>query len=148
MVRFEGGCQCGAVRYEASVDRLIAYVCHCRECQQQSASAFGISVPISRERMVIKGPVKAWRRPTDSGFHINCWFCETCGSRVYHQGLADPSWISIKGGSLDRPDLLTPIAHIWVTRKRPWVLLPSGMTVHETQPDDFLSWLAPLTPPG
>ena len=39
-----GGCQCGAVRYELSAEPLALYVCHCRECRRQSASAFGISV--------------------------------------------------------------------------------------------------------
>ena len=34
-----GGCQCGAVRYEIAQEPLAVYVCHCRECQKQSASA-------------------------------------------------------------------------------------------------------------
>src|SRR5271167_4851648 len=41
----EGGCQCGAVRFQIAANRLVAYACHCLECQKQSASAFGISVP-------------------------------------------------------------------------------------------------------
>ena len=46
--RLAGGCQCGAVRYEIRGEPLSLYVCHCRECQKQSASAFGISVIIKR----------------------------------------------------------------------------------------------------
>ena len=42
----EGGCQCGAVRYQLSAEPVALYVCHCRECRRQSASAFGISVRI------------------------------------------------------------------------------------------------------
>ena len=38
-----GGCQCGAIRYEISSPPVELYVCHCRECQKQSSSAFGIS---------------------------------------------------------------------------------------------------------
>ncbi len=38
-----GGCQCGQVRYELTGSPLGLYVCHCRECRKQSASAFGIS---------------------------------------------------------------------------------------------------------
>jgi len=30
-----GGCQCGAVRYEATTIPLTLYTCHCTECQRQ-----------------------------------------------------------------------------------------------------------------
>ncbi len=43
-----GGCQCGTVRYEITDDPVALYVCHCRECQKQSSSAFGISVIVKR----------------------------------------------------------------------------------------------------
>lgn len=147
-MQIEGGCQCGAVRYRASVDRLVAYVCHCRECQKQSASAFGISVPVMRDRFRIEGAMKVWRRPTDSGSNTDCWFCATCGSRLYHQGVREPDWLVIKGGTLDKPDLLTPSAQIWVTRKRPWVQLPPSLPGHDTEPEDFQAWVdsLPTTP--
>lgn len=35
-----GQCQCGAIRYESTGESLALYVCHCLECQKQSASAF------------------------------------------------------------------------------------------------------------
>src|ERR1700730_909187 len=43
-----GGCQCGQVRYESSGESVALYVCHCRECQKQSASAFGMSLEVPR----------------------------------------------------------------------------------------------------
>ena len=43
-----GGCQCGDVRYEITGDPLALYICHCRECQKQSASAFGMSLEVKR----------------------------------------------------------------------------------------------------
>jgi hypothetical protein len=33
-----GGCQCGALRYEIRAEPLTLYVCHCTECQRQSAA--------------------------------------------------------------------------------------------------------------
>ena len=44
-----GGCQCGEVRYECEGEPLALYVCHCRECRRQSASAFGISLIVPRK---------------------------------------------------------------------------------------------------
>ena len=43
-----GRCQCGSVAYAISTDPLAIYVCHCRECQKQSASAFGISLMVAK----------------------------------------------------------------------------------------------------
>ncbi len=44
----KGGCQCGAIRYESEGQPIALYICHCRECQKQSASAFGISLDVNR----------------------------------------------------------------------------------------------------
>ena len=43
-----GRCQCGAAAYSVSAVPEAVYVCHCRECQKQSASAFGISVSVAK----------------------------------------------------------------------------------------------------
>ena len=49
-----GGCQCGALRYESAGEPIALYVCHCRECQKQSASAFGISVIVPVDAFDLK----------------------------------------------------------------------------------------------
>lgn len=140
MTDIEGGCQCGAVRYRVSLEKVVGYACHCLECQKQSASAFGLSVPIPAEQLRIDGAMGCYRRDTDSGSSMNCWFCATCGSRLYHQSVDESDWVSLKGGTLDQPDLLNPAAHIWVKRKRPWVLLSPDIPAYDTEPDDFDAW--------
>jgi len=35
-----GGCQCGAVRYECSVEPLFTGNCHCRDCQKATGGAY------------------------------------------------------------------------------------------------------------
>lgn len=119
-----GGCQCGAVRYQIDAEPLNVYVCHCRECRKQSASAFGISVIVPAEAFAIKqGSVRTWSRPTDSGGVLVCTFCEACGSRICHTDGRE-STISVKGGSLDEPPDLTAAMHIWTIRKLPGVIIP------------------------
>ncbi len=78
-----GGCQCGAVRYELSGKALELYVCHCKECRKQSASAFGISVIVPRAALrVTRGAPKLWSRSTDAGHTLECAFCPDCGPVV------------------------------------------------------------------
>ena len=97
-----GGCQCGAVRYAIAGEPLAVYVCHCRECRKQSASAFGISVTVRTSDLHLRqGAVKSWTRDTDSGRRLRCVFCPQCGSRLWHEGEPAGPTVSIKGGSLD-----------------------------------------------
>ncbi|MBW4535755.1 MAG: GFA family protein [Pleurocapsa minor HA4230-MV1] len=60
---YTGGCQCGQIRYEIQAEPLTLYACHCKECQKQSSSAFGMSMPVPRDAVVIlQGQPKQWKR--------------------------------------------------------------------------------------
>ena len=135
--RLTGGCQCGAVRYEITGEPVALYVCHCRQCQKQSASAFGISVIVRRSdfRVARGGKVKVWSRPTDSGGTLACAFCPACGSRVWHEGIGATDTISVKGGSLDEPPDLRSACHIWTARALPGVVIPETMRQFPGEPD-------------
>jgi hypothetical protein len=39
-----GGCLCGTIGYEISEAPVAAYVCHCRDCQTGTGSAFSVAV--------------------------------------------------------------------------------------------------------
>ena len=142
---FTGGCQCGGVRYSIQTDRLVSYACHCRECQKQAASAFGMSVPVMLASLTVEGEIASWRRATDSGSHTDCHFCQTCGTRLYHAGANRPGMVTMKGGSLDCAEELDPVAHIWVRSKQDWVVLPDGVPQWETQPQTLEEWMELLT---
>ncbi len=43
-----GGCQCGAVRYEAKAASGDAYYCHCRMCQRAFGHLSGIFCEVDR----------------------------------------------------------------------------------------------------
>nr|WP_298681816.1 GFA family protein [uncultured Dongia sp.] len=130
-----GGCQCGAVRYELRAEPLQVYVCHCRECRKQSASAFGISVIMrSSDVKLVSGDIKRWSRPTDSGATLHCFFCPLCGSRVFHGDRAVDDSISVKGGSLDEPPDLAQAHHIWTSRKLSGIIIPGHAEQFEEEP--------------
>lgn len=134
--RLTGGCQCGAVRYEIAGEPVAVYVCHCRECQRQSASAFGISVIVKRSDFrLTQGEVKVWQRPTDSGGTLACAFCPACGSRLWHESIDATETISVKGGSLDQPPDLRATFHIWTSRKLPGVVIPETARQFPGEPD-------------
>jgi hypothetical protein len=124
-----GGCQCGAIRYEVLAPPMKVYVCHCRECRKQTASAFGISAIVRPEDFrPTRGEPKSWVRIADSGRRLRLMFCPDCGSRVWHDrdGIDWPT-ISIEGGSLDQPLDLRTAVHVWTSRKLAGVVIPEGV---------------------
>jgi hypothetical protein len=122
-----GGCQCGGVRYELSGEPVVLSVCHCLECQKQSASAFGMTLRVRREDFhLASGVPKYWSRPTDSGGTTQCAFCPDCGSRVWHQAAPDSELVGIKAGSLDVKMDFGTAMHIWTKRKLQGVIIPPG----------------------
>ena len=131
-----GGCQCGQVRYEITAAPVTHYCCHCTECQAQSASAFGISLIVDAEAIRLQGKTASYVRDKGKRTEIEGFFCPDCGTRFIHRSNAQPADVSIKGGSLDNPDQLTPVGHIWTKSKRDWLELPAGSLQYDTEPDD------------
>ncbi len=131
----EGGCQCGAIRFQNASTEGALYVCHCKECQKQSASAFGISLVIDAAALTVtKGEPQVWTRNADSGRQVRCYFCPTCGSRLWHEPAEDPVTVRIKGGALDEPPDLSKAIHIWTDRRLAGVVLPEGVQTFPGEP--------------
>lgn len=134
----QGGCQCGAVRYEITAPPLALYVCHCRECRKQSGSAFGISVVArSADVRLVQGELRRWSRAADSGRTVDCFFCPHCGARIWHGAKDREDRISIKSGSLDEAIDLGAAVHIWTSRKLPGVVIPPGARQFAEEPGEL-----------
>jgi hypothetical protein len=141
-----GGCQCGEIRYAISAEPLSLYVCHCRECQKQSASGFGMSLAVRRESFqIVQGEPGRWQRVADSGRIVSAAFCRTCGSRLYHEPQRNPEILNIKAGTLDDMSDLTPVGHLWAKNAQPWLRPAVTGLVFEGQPDSFEPFFAAWT---
>jgi hypothetical protein len=55
---YTGGCQCGSVRYVLTTEPIPLAACHCKECQRQSGSAFGMSMPVKKDSLTVTGLTK------------------------------------------------------------------------------------------
>ena len=136
---YTGGCQCGRIRYEIRSEPLTLYVCHCKECQKQSASAFRMSMPVPRDAVIIlQGQPKQWRRVSESGREVSCWFCGECGTRLFHNPTRNPKITNIKPGTLDDTSWLKPVGNLWTRSSQKWVVLSEQMLNYEEQPRDFV----------
>ncbi len=125
MTGIEGGCQCCALRYRIEGEAGELTICHCRACQRQSASAFGMSLSMRKDAFrLVSGALKSFDMLCDSGRIKVCSFCPLCGSRIHHLVAGG---LSLKAGTLDDPGAFTPAAHYWTASKLPWVAIPEGM---------------------
>ncbi len=135
---YAGGCQCGQIRYEIRAEPLTLYACHCKECQKQSSSAFGMSMSVARDAVILlKGQPKEWKRVSESRREVSCLFCGECGTRLFHNPTRDPKITNLKPGTLDDTSGLSPVANLWTRSSQGWVVLSEHLLNYETQPSDY-----------
>ncbi len=130
-----GGCLCGAVRYELAGEPLFSLLCHCRDCQYQSGSAFiaAMRVPAAGFR-VTKGEPKLYVRGSDAGNEVSLAFCGECGSPLFIRVSARPDIVGLRVGSLDDPSEFRPEADIFVKSAQPWDHLNPDLPKYQTYP--------------
>lgn len=102
-----GGCQCGAVRYEARAESDEAYYCHCRMCQKAFGHLSGVFCRVDR------GNLRWEHREPDyyrSSKIARRGFCRECGSPLTFEYLGSEE-LHLTLGSLDEPGRFRPVAH-------------------------------------
>lgn len=136
----EGGCQCGAVRYVLHRPVSAAYACHCGECKKQSASAFSLSMPFGYRDLTVTGTPTVFETVAHSGNAKYNYFCGDCGTRLWNSGSNPPAAITLKVGTLDQSAGITPLGHLWVSKKQAGITLDPASDQYQTQPDDVIAW--------
>jgi hypothetical protein len=130
VVPFEGGCQCGAIRYRCTAPPFVSYTCHCLECQRLTSSAFSTCVQVPAEAFgLLRGTASTRERTAESGNCLSTAFCGSCGSALYSASAARPRLRTLYVGTMDHPAEVEVDAHIWTKRRLPWVILPEGHRV-------------------
>ena len=123
MASITGGCLCGAVRYSSDAEPTFVGVCHCRDCQKYTGSAFATVVALPKSALTVSGEMQRFSKAGDSGKAIARSFCPTCGSSVIDEGEIMPGVVMIGTGTLDDPSWVKPTAQIYCVSAQPWVQL-------------------------
>ncbi|MGV3731497.1 MAG: GFA family protein [Sphingopyxis sp.] len=108
---YQGGCACGAVRYETAAAPIFQNHCQCIDCQKRSGTGHGsyLTFP-QRADVTIDGEAAQWSVAADSGNEKTHAFCPTCGTPVYLTFAAMPDLFAVHASSLDDPRLFEPQA--------------------------------------
>ena len=130
----QGGCYCGALRYEASGEPAMKAQCHCRECAHHTGGAPNLlmAMPLDQFRYTKGTPKTFTRSDIDSPVSRN--FCETCGVQI---GTPIPSMgvFALKVGTLDDPSVFSgPELAIFTCDKLPYQLIADGVAAFDKLP--------------
>lgn len=138
-----GQCFCGKVRYRMRGAPMFVHCCHCRDCQQQSGSAFVVNGLIEADRVeLITGEPKPKRMATDSGYPHDIYRCDACQSAVWSD-YGGRNWLRfVRLATLDDPASFKPDVHIYTRSKLPWVVLPPDAAVFTEYYDTRKQWPA------
>jgi hypothetical protein len=112
-----GGCQCGAVRYALFEVPPRTSLCHCRMCQKAVGQPFAAYATVAEDKFAwTRGAPPAWKSSTAAERH----FCPLCGTSLTFRYFHKPQ-ISVAVGTLDHPERVTPVAHVGVEGRLPWM---------------------------
>jgi hypothetical protein len=131
---FEGGCLCGAVRYEVSSEPLAVMDCHCRDCQHASGGSHTTAVVVPGAAFKLtKGTPKRFTVKADSGQDITRGFCGECGSPLFSEPPGGQIWV-VKAGSLDDPSWLQVAGALYTKSAQPWAHIDPNKMQFEKMP--------------
>lgn len=127
-MRVTGKCHCGQYQFQAKVDPTHVSICHCTDCQVLTGCAYRISlhVPVA-DYKVMAGKVKVYVKTADSGAKRCQAFCPECGTHLYAESLENPTYKSVRWGSIDQRLSLPPRRQIWCQSEVQWASDISGI---------------------
>jgi len=134
-VPFQGGCACGAIRYEASADPVMVAHCHCTDCQKMTGAHMATVAAVPEAAFqVLRGAARVYDTSGDSGGKVHRSFCSTCGSTLSSTADAMAGMVFLEAGSLDDASWLRPTSHIYTRSAQPWANLNDDCQKFETMP--------------
>ncbi|MEP7209933.1 MAG: GFA family protein [Alphaproteobacteria bacterium] len=134
MSKYTGGCQCGAIRFEALSDPLFAGHCSCRDCQMASGTGHSTIVAFPKDAVKVMGTTTKYVAPGGSGQPVTREFCPRCGSRLFSHREEGQGELMVSASALDDPSIVTPQVAIFQRSAQPWDHVNPALPKFDTTP--------------
>lgn len=130
---YQGGCQCGAVRYEVTGEPQHVALCHCNDCRKSSGAPMVAWAAFADTQFkLIEGEPVTFN---SSGAAMRS-FCAKCGSGLYYRNAEFlPGIVDIQSATLDDPDALPPSVHIQVAERLGWMETAHSLPLFDRFPE-------------
>ncbi len=121
-MKVDGSCLCGHISYEAEIDTDRVAICHCRDCQINSATAYGVVAGVIDGKFhLLSGQLKEYEKVAESGRKRQLSFCPQCGTRIHARSDGDPNaFFGLRVGTIRQRDQLVPKKQVWCQSALPW----------------------------
>lgn len=123
MTEHHAHCRCGLLTAVATGEPVRVSICHCRDCQRRSGTAFSAQVRFPDERLTIAGESSVFETRGDTGKWGRFHFCPGCGDTVFYRIEAMPGVTALPLGVFDDPHVFTPQFSVWEGRKHDWLAI-------------------------
>lgn len=128
----QGGCHCGAVRYEVSGEPQHVALCHCSDCRKSSGAPMVAWAAFAEDQFKLLGSAPVTFNSSGSAMRS---FCPKCGTGLYYRNAEFlPGIVDIQSATLDDPDALPPCAHIQTAERLGWMASAHGLPAFERYP--------------
>ncbi|MBR0694641.1 GFA family protein [Bradyrhizobium lablabi] len=119
MSTVNGGCHCGAIRYEVAGQLIVHALCHCADCRRHAgAPMVGWTTYAEDAVKVTKGQPRIYRSSENGRRH----FCDNCGTGLFYTNAAMlPGIIDIQSATCDDADAVPATMHIQVAERLRWM---------------------------
>jgi hypothetical protein len=123
----QGGCLCGAVRFQLTAPLLSAGYCHCTHCQRRTGTGSSANGRVPRDGFALLQGVQELAAFTPPQGRAKL-FCSRCGSAVFSGDPFSDEQVALRLGTLDGDPGIRPSYRQFVASAAPW----------EPTPDDGL----------
>ena len=122
----QGGCFCGAVRYEIIGQSEVELFCFCTDCQKITGTDgyAGYMVKTNDFRLISGEPV-VHEKTSKEGRIVKRHFCGKCGSNLW--GVTEFGLTSVSAGTLDDSSVFAPTKKVFVHDAPSWARVPSDL---------------------
>lgn len=129
MPNMKGTCLCGSVKYVSNAEPVMTAVCHCKNCQKQTGTAFSVIIGVPEDSISFEGGenLREYLDTGETGGSVWRRFCRNCGSPILSIVESVPGVGFIKAGTLEDRSWLEPTLHIWCDTAQPWVKIPGDV---------------------
>lgn len=122
-----GRCLCGDVRYRCSAPLMPATLCHCESCRRAAGAHVVAWLTVRKDSLQFSaGTPVAY----DSSPGVRRTFCGRCGTPLSYWSARHPDEIDLTIASLDAPDAVAPIDHVWMSDALSWDRPGDGRPEH------------------
>ena len=129
--KFQGGCQCGAVRYQITGEPVMAAICHCSMCRRAHAAPAVAWAMYQEDKVQFKNEMP---KLYSSSPEARRGFCAVCGTQISFSASFLPGLIDIAVGSFDKPEAIKPTLHYWHSKHLSWAEFADTLPRHPKLP--------------